>query len=78
MDCESLLAMFAEIGFQDSWQQFIDARICVAFERMDTRREFDAMRGMLEAEDDRAAYLRWHMDTTTPVFGTWNYDKQGP
>ena len=70
--------MLEDIGFQDSWQQFTDARIGVAFERMDTRREFDAMRGMLEAEDDRAAYLRWHMDTTTPVFGTWNYDKQGP
>jgi len=76
MDCEPLMAMFASMGFQDSWQQFIDARIGVAFERMDNRREFEAMRRMLEAGDDRAAYLKWHMEQTTPVFGTWNYDMQ--
>ena len=76
MDRETLMKMFASIGFQDSWQQFIDARIGVAFERMDNRREFDAMRGMLEAGDDRAAYLKWHMEQTTPVLGVWNYDKR--
>ena len=76
MDRETLMEMFAEIGFQDSWQQFLDARIGVAFERMDNRCEFEAMRQMLEAGDDCAAYLKWHMEQTTPVLGVWNYDKR--
>ena len=42
------------------------------FERMDLRRKFDRMRAFLSEKQERAAFLRWHMETSEGVF-TWNF-----
>jgi hypothetical protein len=57
MDRETLMEMFAEIGFQYSWQQFLDARIGLTFEHlvrhrilnMEIRNEFSPFVGGIVA-----------------------------
>ena len=58
------------------WASHIAAREHIRLERLDNNKQFAEMRTLLEADDDRAAFLKWHM--TTPVFGPWNYDTRGP
>eukprot|EP00966_Prymnesium_polylepis_P204110 4727890-Prymnesium_polylepis.2 len=74
-DIPRLLHKLSGGRFRLMWSTSFCARDHIALERLDGTMSFGEMIGLLDASKDfnRSEFLYWHMETTSSVWGRWNY-----
>ena len=70
-----LLHKLSRGQFKLVWSESFCARDHVALERLGGKMSWCEMTDLLDADKDpnRSEFLHWHMETTSTVWGQWNY-----
>ena len=74
-DIPKLLHKLSRGHFKLVWSESFCARDHVALEPLDSNMSWSEMTDLLDTNKDpnRSEFLHWHMQTTSTVWGQWNY-----
>ena len=63
------------IGLKPEWDEYYKGQAHICAENMDKVNMLHLLLDNDEIDKEVKAFIHWHIEGTTPVFGEWNYTK---